>query len=230
MVEQGGTKLSAILCKADPWAGATCGRTNCFPCDSSGEGQGGGCLKENVLYKLTCTTCRKEDTCAEYVGESSRSLFQRMAEHIGGAKRKDPRNPLFSHIQAYHPGLQAEPSSTFTVKLLRTFRTPLARVIAEAVGIDSSEADIIINSKSEWGSTRIPRLTIEVGEKVRQEDHRGRNQGVRRLHQHPWGSTTSHQAVTPPPQEPGVQGVRLHQGTPHPNNPRDSPPLRRRGG
>ena len=52
MVEQGGTMLSSILTKADPWGGAPCGREECFPCSSAGEGKGGKCYRENVLYKL----------------------------------------------------------------------------------------------------------------------------------------------------------------------------------
>ena len=97
MVEQGGTKLSSIICKADPWAGATCGRALCVPCDTSAEGKGGGCFKENVLYRITCATCQGENICSQYTGESSRSLFQRMAEHLRGARKEDPRNPLHTH-------------------------------------------------------------------------------------------------------------------------------------
>ena len=36
-----------------------------------------------------------------------------------------------------------------------------------------------MNSKAEWGSFRLPRLTLEVGEAVQQEDFRGAKQGRR---------------------------------------------------
>ena len=197
LVEQGGLKLSALLCKADPWGGATCGQEGCFPCDSSSEGQGGKCTKENVLYQLTCLTCKTEDVRAEYTGESSRSLAQRTSEHLRGAKRKDPKNPMVSHTETYHSSLQGGP--TWSVKLLRSFTSPLARLVVEAVSIEISSADVIINSKAEWGSTRIPRLAIEVGERVRQEDHRGKAQGPRRIVHHPYPqqgpSTASPQAA-----------------------------------
>ena len=172
-------KKSAILCKADPWAGATCGREKCFPCNSSGEGKAGKCAKENILYKLTCLECKENETTAEYIGESSRSLFLRTNEHLAGARRKESKNPIYNHGQMMHSSLQEAPR--FTVELLRTFQTPLARMIAESVTIDQSEADIIINSKSEWGSSRIPRLVIEVGQKVNQEDFKGRKQETRRI-------------------------------------------------
>ena len=40
-----------------------------------------------------------------------------------------------------------------------------------------------MNSKSEWGGSRIPRLTLEVGERVHQEEYRGKGQASRKLHQ-----------------------------------------------
>ena len=89
-----------------------------------------------------------------------------------------------------------------------------------------SKADIIVNSKSEWGSTRIPRLAIEVGEHVTQEVHRGRNQGKRRLHQHTGAykpilqedltSPASLQAARSPPCHPNSSSNSRtnHQGGP----------------
>ena len=153
MVEQGGTMLSSILTKADPWGGAPCGREECFPCSSAGEGKGGKCYRENVLYKLVCTECSKNRVTAEYVGESSRSANQRAKEHLQGLRRNDPRNPIVSHNAEYHPELHASQQGDrapvepgFTMEVLRGFTTPLA-----SVAIEYMDTDIIMNSKGEWG-------------------------------------------------------------------------------
>ena len=45
--------------------------------------------------------------------------------------------------------------------------------------IEACDADLVMNSKSEWGSSRLPRLTLEVDEAVQQEDFRGAKQGRR---------------------------------------------------
>ena len=37
MIERGGTKLSALLCKSNPWDGGRCERDECFPCASLGK-------------------------------------------------------------------------------------------------------------------------------------------------------------------------------------------------
>ena len=159
---------------------------------------------------MTCINCKEEKVKAEYIGESSRSLYQRSSEHLAGARRKDPKNPIVSHSQAFHSNLKEDP--TFSIELLRTFRTPLARLIAEAVMIEQSEADVVINSKSEWGSSRIPRLTLEVGQTVKQEDFRGKAQPARRL-----------QSCTPIHQ--GAKGGKGHNNIPNiPNIATNIPP------
>ena len=136
--------MSFVLCKSDPWAGARCGREGCFPCSSAGEGKGGKCYTENILYKLTCMECKAVDVTSTYIGESSRSGSERAKEHIGGQRRKDPKNPMYSHGADYHASLQGEP--TYTMEIMRSFRTPLSRLIAEAVEIERGEADVVINA------------------------------------------------------------------------------------
>ena len=68
--------------------------------------------------------------------------------------------------------------------VIRSFQKPLERLVAESVMIEAGGADLIMNSKSEWGASRIPRLTLEVGERVTQVDFKGRKQEVRRINQH----------------------------------------------
>ena len=139
-------------------------------------------MRENVLYTLTCKACQEDNnTLALYTGESSRSGYQRTREHAKGALRGDPRNSLVIHREQHHPSHQGP--VPFTVSILRSFKTPLARLIAESVAIEACEAGIVMNSKGEWGSSRIPRLALEVGEVVRQEDYRGTSQASRKISQ-----------------------------------------------
>ena len=80
-------------------------------------------------------------------------------------------NPLTKHWLASHQGDETEP--TFTMEILRKFVKPLQRQISEAVAINRSGADIILNSKSEWNSQRIPRVITEAGIRTTQTDHKG---------------------------------------------------------
>ena len=59
------------------------------------------------------------------------------------------------------------------MKLLRKHTKPLNRQIHEAVEIDNSTANIIMNSKSEWNGSRLPTITLEIGAQVLTGDYRG---------------------------------------------------------
>ena len=56
------------------------------------------------------------------------------------------------------------------MKVLRGHKTPLTRQVQESVEINNSKASIIMNSKNEWNGSKLPRIIIEVGEDVNEED------------------------------------------------------------
>ena len=43
--------------------------------------------------------------------------------------------------------------------------------------IEGNKADIIMNSKSEWNQSRLPRIIIESGEEIREDEDSGLNKG-----------------------------------------------------
>ena len=96
-----------------------------------------------------------------------------------GAKREDLKNPFIKHSKEHHA--MEKGCVEFNMKVLRRFKTPLARQISEAVLIESSRADQVLNSKGEWGGSRLPRLTVEVGDRVSQVEYQGKAQPSRRL-------------------------------------------------
>ena len=57
------------------------------------------------------------------------------------------------------------------MKVLRSHRAPLSRQIQEGVEIENSTAKIVMNSKGEWNGSRIPRVVVEVGEKLHEEEN-----------------------------------------------------------
>ena len=98
-----------------------------------------------------------------YIGESSRSLRERSAEHFSGAKRLDAGNFISKHWQDYHEVDNDPPLFIFRVHSSHT--DPLSREICEAVMIQQvSKNEDILNSKSEWGNIPLSRLTLEVPE------------------------------------------------------------------
>ena len=52
----------------------------------------------------------------------------------------------------------------FSMRVEKSFRKPLTRQIREGVEIEMSQATLL-NSKSEWNNSKIPRIVIEEGER-----------------------------------------------------------------
>ena len=63
------------------------------------------------------------------------------------------------------------------MKVVEKHVSPISRQIHEGVELESSKADIILNSKSEWNHSKIPRIMIEVGEEVESDGMSGMNEG-----------------------------------------------------
>ena len=171
MIERGGSTLKQLLCRSNPWATDGCGRgEQCFPCKEEG-GAGGNCQLEGVVYKITCQECKMRGVDSEYVGESSRTAFLRGSEHLEDLRKKNDSSPLWKHCMEEHGGQEVK----FKMRVVRGHKTPLTRQIQESVEIESSSANIVMNSKCEYNGSRIPRIVIEVGDRLETESWPGQD-------------------------------------------------------
>ena len=80
---------------------------------------------------------------AEYVGYS-----KTLAYSTALTQNKPKQSALVDHVCQYHPEAVGQ-MDTCSVKVLRTFKKPLDRQIAEAVLIHRSGVDIVMNRKEE---------------------------------------------------------------------------------
>ena len=76
--------------------------------------------------------------------------------------------PLWEHMQEEHNG-KFDPT-WFKMKMEMKHRSALQRQIREALDIEGSSAEIILNKKGEWNGSRIPRIKIEVADKLDDEE------------------------------------------------------------
>ena len=151
-IETTGRTLESSLVVKDPWSGS-CHRDNCFPCISGRTGQ---CQKQNVTYRIDCQLCKLEGKVATYFGETARTMYDRGSEHLSGLVSGNPDNVLVQHMEEEHQGTEPE----FTMKLVKSHRSPLYRQVHEGVLIDQFQGDMSMNRKGEWGSN-VPE-TLEV--------------------------------------------------------------------
>ena len=104
---------------------------------------------------MKCEDCSKSGRTALYIGESSRTFWDRASDHQK-ALIKDTSYGIVRHWQEWHPGSDEPPE--FSYHLLGTHRSALERQIKEALAVEMTECNIIMNGKGEWGRNLIPRL------------------------------------------------------------------------
>ena len=161
MVERGGATLKSILSRLNPWGKEGCTRSDCFPCKGE-KGKGGNCQAESCVYRINCEECKGRGVASLYIGETSRTPYLRGKEHLAKLQGEAKDSALWDHCVEEHGGEKVN----FSMKVGNKHKTPFTRQVEEAVAIETCIADILLNSKSEFYCSRIPRVKIEVGNKI----------------------------------------------------------------
>ena len=171
IIERTGSTLRSKFPQSSLWEGAPCGRSDCVTCLQGAEFQV-PCSRKSMVYENICGVCNKgasgkdevvmEDPTIPsiYVGESSRTIRERAKEHWsayrGSQKSKDGSH-IYKHQELYHRG--EEP--TFYMRTVQFYKSALSRQTAEAVRIARrGGSGSVLNSKSEYNRSFIPRLTV----------------------------------------------------------------------
>ena len=77
---------------------------------------------------------------------------------------------MLKHCSDVHYGQTQE----FSMSILKRHQTPFDRMITESVVITHGQRDHTMNSKKEYMGESLPRLTVEVKDRVYQVDHNGK--------------------------------------------------------
>ena len=167
--ESGGIQLARLF-STDLARGKHCGREDCQPCGMSEESKT-NCKQQNVLYESRCGLCNKEEDVKRssqkeeeaprrgiYLGETSRTLYERSKEHVADAVSFKEGSHIIKHwISSHHEDKKRPP---FFFKVLQPFKDCLSRQVAEAVAINYSK-DELLNSKNEYNSNCLSRLVVD---------------------------------------------------------------------
>ena len=172
--EAGGSVLANAFNK-NLGKGQHCGRVSCPPCKNSEKRV--NCKSKNIVYESKCKICNPASSLEEtdhgvaqpsgsksqprngiYIGETSRTLHERALEHVRDADAFCPKSHIVKHWMSAHPDLPSPPEMEFGITA--QYRDCLSRQIGEALRIHFS-ADNILNSKGEYMSNSVRRLTIE---------------------------------------------------------------------
>ena len=100
----------------------------------------------------------------KYVGETSRSCFERSQEHKNDMQQLKPSSHMLRHILDMHEG-ELIADIKFGMEVIRFTRTSWERQMLESVVIQQSTSHNLLNSKSEYNRCSLPRLSTRMGDK-----------------------------------------------------------------
>ena len=158
-------KANKNLAKSEPLRRKKCDRKECFPCST----RGGKCQKNGSGYEIRCETCLKDGKLSSYAGETGRNGYSRGKEHLDALRLEDEENPLWKHCLVEHGGVKA----VFSMKVVGRLYSCLVRQVNEAVRIEMSKADCVMNSKAEFHQSPLVRVVPVTGLQEEQGEGQG---------------------------------------------------------
>ena len=142
VVERTGRTMKSELQRSNPFSKGNCERDDCFVCTTTGKGN---CEAESVTYALKCQggSCLRK----VYKGETATNGYTRGVEHLGNlAARNADQSPLWRHCVDEHRG----EVQTFEMSITGVYRNEaMIRQITEAVQIENTDTNILMNDRAE---------------------------------------------------------------------------------
>ena len=94
------------------------------------------------------------------MGKTARNAYTRGAEHAKALEAREQRSVLWTNCKKKHIGATQD----FTTSIKKVlYRDAMLRQVTEAVTIKSIKEEDVMNLKTEWNFTCIPRAVIERG-------------------------------------------------------------------
>ena len=153
VIEKMEQTVKKTLQRSNPYGWKHCGRQDCPSCNRDIHIN---CRSRGVVYEIECEGCRTTIT-KQYTGQTGRSLYEWMKEHIQQWSAKSGDSHLHKHSLQYHNG------DTFEVDIRirnECYGKPSTRLITEAVHIEELPNENTLNSKTEWNYIRLPRVAV----------------------------------------------------------------------
>ena len=125
----------------------------------------------NLVYSNQCLDCKEKGKVSIYLGETSKSAYERGGDHVTDYKSKKEDSHILKHQVTEHN--QAAPRYQF--RILARFQSALMRQVTEAVLIRRQEEGTVLNSKGVFNRCSLPRLTVEGAMKKDGKEEEGRS-------------------------------------------------------
>ena len=117
------------------------------------------CRITNLRYTLICKFCKGRQIRMCYHGESCRNGYIQGREYGRQLEKRSENSVMYKHIKKEHADEEEEVE--FEMKLTGRFKTPMTRIIDEAIRIQNQDPKTLLNSKSEYHGPAVKRKIIE---------------------------------------------------------------------
>ena len=146
VVERAGKSLKRTLAKSDPFRKTTCNQDKCKVCKINSKVN---CKSRGVVYEMKCQGCNgKGSNDGLYIGETARSVGERINEHLTKYEKKDKNSVFHKHVEEKHNGER----QNVRLKVVSSCgNDAMLRQVTEAVVI--KELNPELNTKEEWGNS-----------------------------------------------------------------------------
>ena len=123
----------------------------------------------------------KKRKVVKYVGETSRSGYERQIEHFKDYKNLYLRSHILKHYLDCHQDISLEKLEV-RMRVIGRYRSSFERQIGESIWLNSylKEGVIILNSKNEYNRCSIPRLGLELKSEDALEEFKEKQEEQRR--------------------------------------------------
>ena len=110
VLERLGRSVKEEVSNPTPWKQQHCGRQKCQACTS----KEGICKAKGAVYKIECSDCKSEGISSVYIGETHRTIWDRITEHFNLLEKQSTDSALLKHWLSHHEEKGGPPSSAYT--------------------------------------------------------------------------------------------------------------------
>ena len=123
-------------------------------------------MNANVVYSITCNTCREEGEESTYWGETARAPYWRGVEHMTAYNKGGEGSHMNRHMMERHPETNLKTAEAmFRMEIYKKFQKSMERQLFEALKIARAgglESPGIMNAKEEYNCCVVPEVTTSI--------------------------------------------------------------------
>ena len=116
------------------------------------------CKTNNVSYMATCKTCESEGKTKVYYGETSCNIHVRSKEHYKDCANNKKVSWMRKHMMESHNNDINK--CDFSWKVIGKFKKPMLRQLSEAIHINNTDNNKLLNLKNEYFKNNIENMKM----------------------------------------------------------------------